>query len=86
MLVPGAHTSHGASQGRRRRCTASGQNSAISVTGGRPSANAFRIDGTTNTDPSFNTYIVNLRPTPSASFQIEPRAIRRNSARRAQGQ
>jgi hypothetical protein len=56
------------------------------VTGGRPSANAFRIDGTTNTDPSFNTYIVNLRPTPSASFQIEPRAIRRNSARRAQGQ
>ena len=48
-----------------------GQNSAISITGGRPSANAFRIDGTTNTDPSFNTYIVNLPPDAIREFQIE---------------
>ena len=63
LLVPGAHTSHGASTGSTLPLYwRPGQNSAISVTGGRPSANAFRIDGTTNTDPSFNTYIVNLPP------------------------
>jgi hypothetical protein len=45
------------------------------VTGGRPSANAFRIDGTTNTDPSFNTYIVNLPPDAIREFQIENREL-----------
>src|SRR5262245_36962077 len=72
MLVPGAHTSHGASSGSTTPLYwRPGQNSAISVTGGRPSANAFRIDGTTNTDPSFNTYIVNLPPDAIREFQIE---------------
>ena len=72
MLVPGAHTSHGASTGTTTPLYwRPGQNSAISVTGGRPSANAFRIDGTTNTDPSFNTYIVNLPPDAIREFQIE---------------
>ena len=72
MLVPGAHTSHGASTGSTTPLYwRPGQNSAISVTGGRPSANAFRIDGTTNTDPSFNTYIVNLPPDAIREFQIE---------------
>ena len=72
LLVPGAHTSHGASTGATLPLYwRPGQNSAISVTGGRPSANAFRIDGTTNTDPSFNTYIVNLPPDAIREFQIE---------------
>src|SRR5262245_21643508 len=72
MLVPGAHTSHGASTGSTTPLYwRPGQNSAISVTGGRPGANAFRIDGTTNTDPSFNTYIVNLPPDAIREFQIE---------------
>jgi Carboxypeptidase regulatory-like domain len=72
LLVPGAHTSHGASTGSTIPLYwRPGQNSAISVTGGRPSANAFRIDGTTNTDPSFNTYIVNLPPDAIREFQIE---------------
>ena len=72
LLVPGVHTSHGASTGSTIPLYwRPGQNSAISVSGGRPSANAFRIDGTTNTDPSFNTYIVNLPPDAIREFQIE---------------
>jgi len=72
LLVPGAHTSHGAATGSTLPLYwRPGQNSAISITGGRPSANAFRIDGTTNTDPSFNTYIVNLPPDAIREFQIE---------------
>lgn len=72
LLVPGVHASHGAGSGATLPLYwRPGQNSAISVTGGRPSANAFRIDGTTNTDPSFNTYIVNLPPDAIREFQIE---------------
>ena len=72
LLVPGVHTSHGAGSGSTLPLYwRPGQNSAISVTGGRPGANAFRIDGTTNTDPSFNTYIVNLPPDAIREFQIE---------------
>ena len=72
LLVPGAHASHGASTGSTLPLYwRPGQNSAISITGGRPGANAFRIDGTTNTDPSFNTYIVNLPPDAIREFQIE---------------
>jgi hypothetical protein len=72
LLVPGVHTSHGASSGSTLPLYwRPGQNSAISVTGGRPSANAFRIDGTTNTDPTFNSYVVNLPPDAIHEFQIE---------------
>lgn len=72
LLVPGVHASHGAGSGSTLPLYwRPGQNSSISVAGGRPSANAFRIDGTTNTDPSFNTYIVNLPPDAIREFQIE---------------
>jgi len=72
LLVPSVHTSHGASTGSTLPLYwRPGQNSAISVTGGRPSSNAFRLDGTTNTDPSFNTYIVSLPPDAIREFQIE---------------
>lgn len=72
LLVPGVHSSHGAASGSTLPLYwRPGQNSAITVSGGRPSANAFRIDGTTNTDPTFNTYIVNLPPDAIHEFQIE---------------
>lgn len=72
LLVPGVHTAHGAGSGSTLPLYwRPGQNSAISVAGGRPSANAFRIDGTSNTDPSFNTYVVNLPPDAIREFQIE---------------
>lgn len=72
LLAPGVHAAHGAGSGSTLPLYwRPGQNSSISVAGGRPSANAFRIDGTSNTDPSFNTYIVNLPPDAIREFQIE---------------
>lgn len=72
LLVPGVHTSHGAQTGNTTALYwRPGQNSAVSVTGGRPAANTYLLDGTTNTDPSFNTYVVNLPPDAIKEFKIE---------------
>lgn len=72
LLVPGVHTSHGAQAGNTTALYwRPGQNSAVSVTGGRPAANAYLLDGTTNTDPSFNTYIISLPPDAIKEFKIE---------------
>lgn len=72
LLVPGVHTSHGAQTGTTTALYwRPGQNSAVSVTGGRPAANAYLLDGTTNTDPSFNTYIISLPPDAIKEFKIE---------------
>src|SRR6187549_487620 len=48
-----------------------GQRSAISVGGNRPNANYFLLDGTTNTDPTFNT--LNFSPSPDAvqEFKVQ---------------
>jgi hypothetical protein len=72
LLVPGVHSSHGAQTGNTTALYwRPGQNSAVSVTGGRPAANAYLLDGTTNTDPSFNTYIISLPPDAIREFKIE---------------
>jgi len=53
LLVPGVHTSHGAQTGSTSSLYwRPGQNSAVSIAGGRPNANSYLLDGTTNTDPS----------------------------------
>src|SRR5678816_4897404 len=63
LTVPGAHASHGAQTGNMNPLYwRPGQRSAVSVGGNRPNANYFLLDGTTNTDPTFNT--LNLRPSP----------------------
>jgi hypothetical protein len=65
LMVPGAHASHGAQSGStsplywRPR-----QRSAVSIGGNRPNANYFLLDGTTDTDPTFNT--LNLSQSPDA--------------------
>jgi len=48
-----------------------GQRSAISISGNRPNANYFLLDGATNTDPTFNT--LNLSPSPDAvqEFRVQ---------------
>jgi hypothetical protein len=48
-----------------------GQRSAVSIGGNRPNANYFLLDGTTNTDPTFNT--LNLSPSPDAvqEFKVQ---------------
>jgi hypothetical protein len=65
LTVPGAHASHGAQTGNMNPLYwRPGQRSAVSVGGNRPNANYFLLDGTTNTDPTFNT--LNLSPSPDA--------------------
>ena len=72
LLVPGAHTSHGAQMGNMSALYwRPGQNSAVTISGGRPNANMYLLDGTTNTDPSFNTYVISLPPDSIREFQIQ---------------
>jgi hypothetical protein len=71
LLVPGVHMSHGAQTGATSALYwRPGQASAITVSGGRPNSNTFLLDGTTNTDPSFNTYVISLPPDSIQEFQI----------------
>lgn len=72
MLVPGTHASHGAQMGNMSPLYwRPGQNSAITISGGRPNANVYLLDGTTNTDPTFNTYVISLPPDSIREFQIQ---------------
>lgn len=72
LVVPGAHTSHGAQSGNSSPLYCRpGQNSAISISGGRPNSNVYLLDGTSNTDPSFNTYVISLAPDMIREFQIQ---------------
>jgi hypothetical protein len=72
VLVPGVHTSHGSQTGSTSALYwRPGQNSAVSISGGRPNSNTFLLDGTTNTDPAFNTYVISLPPDSIQEFQIQ---------------
>ena len=72
LLVPGAHTSHGAQMGDMSPLYwRPGQNSAITITGGRPNSNVYLLDGTVNTDPTFNTFVISLPPDAIREFQIQ---------------
>src|SRR6185503_6326181 len=51
LTVPGAHESHGAQAGDMSPLYwRPGQRSAVSISGNRPNANYFLLDGATNTD------------------------------------
>jgi Carboxypeptidase regulatory-like domain len=72
LTVPGAHVSHGAQTGNMNPLYwRPGQRSAVSIAGSRPNGNYFLLDGTTNTDPTFNTQ--NLSPSPDAveEFKVQ---------------
>jgi len=72
LTVPGAHVSHGAQTGDMNPLYwRPGQRSAVSIGGNRPNANYFLLDGTTYTDPTFNT--LNLSPSPDAvqEFKVQ---------------
>ena len=72
LTVPGAHVSHGAQTGDMNPLYwRPGQRSAVSISGNRPNGNYFLLDGTTNTDPTFNT--LNLSPSPDAvqEFKVQ---------------
>jgi carboxypeptidase family protein len=72
LTVPGSHESHGAQAGDMSPLYwRPGQRSAISISGNRPNANYFLLDGATNTDPTFNT--LNLSPSPDSvqEFKVQ---------------
>ena len=72
LTVPGAHMSHGAQTGETNPLYwRPGQRSAVSIAGNRPNANYFLLDGTSDTDPTFNT--LNLSPSPDAvqEFKVQ---------------
>jgi hypothetical protein len=72
LTVPGSHVSHGAQTGNMNPLYwRPGQRSAVSIGGNRPNANYFLLDGTTDTDPTFNT--LNLSPSPDAvqEFKVQ---------------
>ncbi len=70
-LVPGAHAAGGAQQGKTNPLYwRPGQNSAISISGNRPNANYFLLDGATNTDPTFNTQNFSPAPDSVQEFQV----------------
>jgi len=72
LTVPGAHVSHGAQTGDMNPLYwRPGQASSVTIGGNRPNANYFLLDGTTNTDPTFNT--LNLSPSPDAvqEFKVQ---------------
>ena len=72
LTVPGAHHSHGAQAGDMNPLYwRPGQPSAISISGGRPNANYFLIDGVTNTDPTFNTQNISLSPDMVQEFKVQ---------------
>ena len=72
LTVPGAHEGHGAQTGDRNPLYwRPGQRSAVTIGGARPNANYYLLDGTTNTDPTFNT--LNVSPSPDAvqEFKVQ---------------
>jgi hypothetical protein len=72
LTVPGSHVSHGAQTGGMNPLYwRPGQRSAVSIGGNRPNANYFLLDGTTDTDPTFNT--LNLSPSPDSvqEFKVQ---------------
>jgi hypothetical protein len=72
LTVPGAHMSHGAQAGDMSPLYwRPGQRSAVSIGGNRPNANYYLLDGTTDTDPTFNT--LSLSPSPDAvqEFRVQ---------------
>ena len=48
-----------------------GQRSAVSISGNRPNANYFLLDGATNTDPTFNTLNVSPSPDSVQEFKVQ---------------
>jgi len=72
LTVPGAHHSHGAQAGDMNPLYwRPGQASAISISGSRPNANYFLVDGVTNTDPTFNTQNISLSPDMVQEFKVQ---------------
>ena len=72
LLAPAAHAGFGAQMGNANPLYwRPNQNSALSVGGGRPNANYFLLDGSTDTDPTFNTLSYSPSPDAIREFKVQ---------------
>ncbi len=87
ITVPGAHASMGAQQGDVSPLYwRPGQNSAISVGGGRPNANYYLLDGAVNTDPTFWTQNLSLSLDAIQEFRVDTSTYAANEGGAGGGQ
>ena len=72
QLAPTVHSGSGAQTGNTNPLYwRPQQNSALSVGGNRPNANYFILDGSTDTDPTFNTLAFSPSPDSVREFKVQ---------------
>ena len=72
LMAPTVHEGFGAQAGNNNPLYwRPNQNSALSVGGGRPNANYFLLDGSTDTDPTFNTLSYSPSPDAIREFKVQ---------------
>ena len=83
LLVPGAVPAPPGSRQASERGTLS---SAINVNGNREGSNLFLIDGTLNTDPNFNTFVISPNVDSIQEFRVETNSYSAEFGQQAGGQ
>lgn len=83
LLVPGAVPSPGGSRQASERGTLS---SAININGNREGSNLFLIDGTLNTDPNFNTFVISPNIDSIQEFKVQTNSYSAEFGQQAGGQ
>jgi outer membrane receptor protein involved in Fe transport len=72
LLAPSVHQGYGMQTGNYNPLYwRPSQNSALSAGGGRPNANYFLLDGSTDTDPTFNTLSYSPSPDAIREFKVQ---------------
>jgi hypothetical protein len=72
QLAPSVHAGFGAQTGKANPLYwRPQQNSGLSVGGGRPNANYFLLDGSTDTDPTFSTLAFSPSPDAVREFKVQ---------------
>jgi len=83
LLVPGATPAPPGGRQATERGTIS---SAININGNREGSNLFLIDGTLNTDPNFNTFVISPNVDSIQEFRVETNSYSPEFGQQAGGQ